>query len=124
WKITIDELHDKAIENLVARSQEIAADAAQDEDGVVNLVLFNTLDGYDSSRILLPNLHERLRPHLGTPFIAAVPNRDILLCFRNDDATIDNLRNQISHDFRTMPHQVTERLYLVTFDGLAPAGKV
>ena len=108
----------------MSRSQEITADAAQDEDGVVNLVLFNTLDGYDSSRILLPNLHDRLRPHLGTPLHRRRPNRDILLCFRNDEQTIENLRTQISHDYRTMPHQVTERLYLVTFDGLAPFGKI
>lgn len=124
WNVSIDALHEKAIENLMSKSQEITADAAQDEEGVVNLVLFNTLDGYDSSRILLPNLHDRLRPHLGSPFITAVPNRDILLCFRNDEATIENLRTQISHDYRTMPHQVTERLYLVTYDGLAPYGKV
>ena len=38
----------------------------------------------DLERILLPGLHEHLREHLGTPFLAGIPNRDILVCFRND----------------------------------------
>ena len=38
----------------------MSAHAAQDEDGRINLILFQTMDGYDASRILLPTLHERL----------------------------------------------------------------
>jgi hypothetical protein len=120
WKISVDELHETAIANLVSRSEAIAAHAAQDENGKINLILFQTMDGFDASRVLLPTLHERLREHLGSPFAAGVPNRDILLCFRNDEETIDRLRNQIADDYRQMPHQVTDKLLLVTPDGLAP----
>ncbi len=119
WNIDVDRLHERSLENLVQRSDKMNAHAAQGEDGEVNLVLFQSLDGFDASRLLLPNLHERLRGHLGSPFAAAVPNRDILLCFRDESETIDPLRGQIRHDFETMPHQVTERLVLVTADGLA-----
>jgi len=120
WGISIEELHETALNNLVARSQSMNAHAAQDEEGRVNLILFQTMDGYDASRILLPMLHERLREHLGSPFAAGIPNRDILLCFRNDDATVDRLRQQIASDYRAMPHQVTDRLLLITADGVAP----
>ena len=119
WDVDVDRLHEKAMENLVARSEAMKAHAAQDETGAMNLILFQTLDGYDASRLLLPTLHERLREHLGSPFIAAIPNRDILLCFRNDEETVESLRSQIRTDFHTMPHQVTERLLLVTADGIA-----
>lgn len=119
WKVGLDEIHATALENLVARSESLAAHAAQDEDGRVNLILFQTLDGYDASRVLLPNLHARLREHLGSPFIAAVPNRDILLCFRDDPRTLQSITQQVKRDFRSMPHQVTDRLLLVTADGLA-----
>ena len=122
WDVPIDELHKAAIDNLVAKSEAISAHAAQDEDGRINLILFQTMDGYDASRILLPTLHERLREHLGSPFAAAIPNRDILLCFRDDPETIDRLKEQVEEDFRQMPHQVTDRLVLVTADGLAPHG--
>ena len=120
WKIDRDTLHEAAIENLVKRSESMSAHAAQDDDGKINLILFQTMDGYDASRVLLPNLHDKLREHLGSPFCAAIPNRDILLCFRNEEETVDRLRTQIQADHAKMPHGVTEKLLLITADGIAP----
>ncbi len=120
WKISLEDLHEQALANLSARSEAINAHAAQDEDGRVYLILFQTMDGYDASRVLLPNLHEKLKGFLGSPFAAGVPNRDILLCFRNDEETVSKLQGQIEKDFRSMPHQVTDRLLLITADGIAP----
>jgi len=120
WGVGIDELHKTAIKNLLRRSQTLSAQAAQDEAGEIYLVLLQTMDGYDASRILLPSLHDKLRSHLGSPFAAAIPNRDILLCFRNNQQTIDRLHPQVQSDFRQMPHQVTDQILLVTPDGLAP----
>lgn len=120
WNVDLERLHQRAIGNLVGRSESMNAHAAQDESGRINLILFQTLDGFDASRLLLPSLHDRLREHLGSPFIAAIPNRDILLCFRNEQSTVQSLRDQINSDYRTMPHQVTNKLLLVTADGIAP----
>lgn len=120
WGIPLEQLHQTAIDNLISRSESIAAHAAQDESGQVNLILFQTMDGYDASRILLPTLHDRLREHLGSPFAAGIPNRDILICFRDDAATLARLKRQIAEDYRRMPHQVTDQLLLVTPDGIAP----
>jgi hypothetical protein len=119
WNISQDDLHELAINNLVTRSETLAAHAAEDDDGEVNLILFQTMDGYDASRVLLPTLHERLRPYLGSPFGAAIPNRDILLCFRNDTETVARLKSQVVEDYRQMPHQVTDQLLLITPDGIA-----
>ena len=119
WGTDIDDLHELAVRNLLARSQTLAAHAAQDESGQVNLVLVQTLDGYDASRILLPGLYERLREHLGSPFGAAIPNRDILICFRDAPNVVMSLREQVKGDHASMPHQVTDRLFLITPDGLA-----
>jgi hypothetical protein len=120
WGITLEDLHQTAIDNLTTRSEAISAHAAQDENGKVNLILFQTMDGYDASRILLPTLHDRLREHLGSPFAAGIPNRDILLCFRDDPETVARLKAQIAEDYQRMPHQVTDQLLLVTPDGIAP----
>lgn len=120
WDISIDDLHEIALKNLMAKSEALEAQVAQDDSGNVSLILFQKLDGYDASRLLLPTLHEKLAGYLGTPFVAGVPNRDILLCFRNDDGTLGNLKKQIAEDFKSMPHQVTDRLFLVTPDGIAP----
>ncbi|HWP41141.1 MAG TPA: hypothetical protein VNL70_09465, partial [Tepidisphaeraceae bacterium] len=78
------------------------------------------MDGFDASRLLLPTLNSRLREHLGSPFAAGIPNRDILLCFRSDPSTVGRLRDQIARDYRQMPHPITDRLLLVTPDGIAP----
>jgi len=123
WKIDVDQLHETALRNLTERSEAMQASAAQDENENVFLIIFQKMDGYDASRVLLPNLHERLREHLGSPFVAAIPNRDILLCFRNDDQTVSRLKPQIETDYSQMPHQITDRLLLVTADGLAIRGK-
>jgi hypothetical protein len=119
WEVSLDDLHELSLQNLVARSEAINAHAANDDNGIY-LILFQTMDGYDASRLLLPTLHERLREHLGSPFAAGIPNRDILLCFRNDDDTVSKLRDQIQKDFQRMPHQVTDKLLLITPDGIAP----
>jgi uncharacterized protein YtpQ (UPF0354 family) len=120
WNVPFDQLHETAMDNLISRSEQMTAQAAQDEEGRVTLIFFQQMDGYDASRILLPTLHDRLREHLGSPFAAAIPNRDILLCFRNEPEMIGRLQGQISEDFRSMPHQVTDKLFLVTADGIAP----
>ena len=120
WGMDADDLHELALANLVRQSQTIQAHAAQDEDGAVNLVLFQTLDGYDATRLLLPTLHDKLREHLGSPFAAAIPNRDILLCFRNDEATRQRISKQVAEDYKSRPYQVTDQLFLVTPDGIAP----
>ncbi len=120
WKVDIETLHEKSLQNLSVRSQQLSADAAQDENGQVNVILFQAGDGYDSSRILLANLHDRLREYLGSPFLAAVPNRDIMICIRNNSQVLASVRQQVKQDYLTMPHQVSERLFLVTADGLAP----
>jgi len=120
WNISLDELHETAIANLIQRSQTLDAHAAQDESGRVNLILIQTMDGYDASRILLPSLHDRLSEHLSSPFLAGIPNRDILVCFRNEPETVERMKHQIAEDYRTMPHQVSDRLFLITPDGIAP----
>jgi len=120
WDQSIDQIHATALGNLLARSQSLSGQAAQDSRGRVYLILLQTMDGYDASRLLLPNLHEKLRGHLGSPFAAAVPNRDILLCFRDEERTIAQLQPQIQSDFRQMPHQISDRIFLLTPDGIAP----
>jgi len=124
WRISLDELHEVAISNLVARSQSLEVRAAQDEAGRISLMLIQTLDGYDASRLLLPTLHERLREHLGRTFVAAIPNRDILVCCRDDQQTLQRVTAQVKEDYQRMPHALTDQLFLVTADGIAPYGSL
>jgi hypothetical protein len=122
WNMPLEDLHETAIDNLVSRSEAMSAQVAQDESGQIDLIIFQTGDGYDASRILLPTLHERLREHIDSPFVAAIPNRDILLCFRNEPETLERVKSQVEEDYLRMPHQVSDKLFLITADGIAPHG--
>jgi uncharacterized protein YtpQ (UPF0354 family) len=120
WQMEVDDLHEVAIGNLEAKSQSLQAHADQEPSGETNLIIVQTLDGYDATRILLPGLHDRLREFLGSPFLVGIPNRDILICFRDDPAIVARVRVQVADSFRTMPHQVSDGLFLLTADGIAP----
>lgn len=119
WGISVDDLHATALKNLLERSETMHAQAEQDEAGRVRVIIMQKMDGYDASRILLPGLHDRLREHLGSPFVAAIPNRDILICFRNEPEIVRKISQHVARDFQTMPHQVSQRLFLITADGIA-----
>ncbi len=120
WGMAIDELHETALQNLAILSETLPAHAAQNESGRIDLILVQLMDGYDASRILLPGLYNHLKEHLGGPFVAGIPNRDILICFRDEPETVLRLQQRIAADYQAMPHQVTDRLFLVTADGIAP----
>jgi hypothetical protein len=119
WKMSLDDLHETALTNLVSRSDPLTAHAGQDDEGRVNLVIIQSMDGYDASRILLRGLHDRLREHLGSPFLAGIPNRDILICFRNEPEMVQRVSEQIRDDYARMPHQISPAILLVTADGVA-----
>ena len=94
----------------------------QVNDGLlIGYVLLDPKGGYEYlTRQITDEENDRLREYLGSPFAAAIPNRDILLCFRNDEETVARLREQIREDHGKMPHGVTDRILLVTADGIAP----
>src|SRR5258706_16193922 len=47
WNMTVEDLHDQAIENLVSKSEEMHANVAQDESGQISLSILSQRDGYD-----------------------------------------------------------------------------
>jgi hypothetical protein len=65
-----------ALQNLATRSRDARLWHVQTDDGP--LVAAHSGDGLDSSRLLLPGLHDLLAGELGSPFLAGVPHRDVL----------------------------------------------
>jgi len=120
WDVDLESLHRQALENLTDRSTGMQVQAIPDEGGNIIATIFQQGDAYDSSRLLLPTLHENLRPVLGSPFLAGIPNRDFLICFRAEASELrDRLSAQIASDFGKMPYPITDQLFLVTADGVA-----
>jgi hypothetical protein len=79
-------------------------------------------DRHNAARILLPELHRKLREHLGATFFAAIPTRGLLLAFSASDPDIlARVRLQVAHDFHHAPSHLalSPKLFLVTPDGIA-----
>jgi len=118
WGIAPEALHEQAVHNLVLYSREHSMEGRR-ADGFMMLRLAHT-DRHNAARILLPELHRKLREHLGTTFYAAMPARDTLIAFSNaDEEMLGQLRRDLEHDYRNAHHPLSPKFFQVTPDGIA-----
>jgi len=111
WGVAEHELHEQAIENLRRRTDERGSyTVAGTEDQ--RLIILNTLDGFDATRLLLPSLLERWRKEFSGRMVIGVPNRDFLIIFSDSDSAIfANLYRQIQMDAANHEHSLTDQLF-------------
>ncbi len=118
WSKDSQALHDQALQNLVLRSREQIMEGRQAE-GLMMLRLAHP-DRHNAARILLPELHRKLREHLGAMFYAAMPARDVLVAFNSSDEDIlEQLRRDLEHDYRSAREPLSAKFFQVTPDGIA-----
>jgi len=121
WGVSIEQLHQAAIENLDRERGECQMAHGADDQGNVHFVIFVSGDSYDATRILLSDFHEKLAPWLGESFLVAVPNRDFLIAFRPDDPNLlEFVKERVRHDHANQPYPLTERFFLCTPEGIQP----
>ncbi len=121
WSLSMDELHDLAIENLqqYAIDHPLEVTMVGDESRPRMLVPLKP-DAYNCSRILDPAFHGRLRDLFGPELIVGVPNRDFFVAVTIKDADlIEQVRIRVNEDFATMHHPLTRRLLVVSADGVS-----
>jgi uncharacterized protein YtpQ (UPF0354 family) len=118
WKVSLETLHEQSLQNLIGRSHEQTMEGHK-ADGYTMLVLANP-DKHNAARILLPELHRKLREHLGPTFYAALPSREFLLAFSTvrEDVLV-RVREQIAADYSRAKEGLSQKLFLVTPDGIA-----
>jgi len=63
------------------------------------------------------------RRPLGSPFLAAIPDRDTLVAFTDRPSLRRKIAKQVKKDYQRSAYPITPRIFLVTPDGIAPAGK-
>jgi hypothetical protein len=118
WKVPLDDLHEQALQNLISHSREQTMEGHK-ADGYTMLVLASP-DKHNAARILLPELHHKLREHLGATFYAALPTREFLLAFATGrDDVLARVRHQINADYGRAKEGLSNKLFLVTPDGIA-----
>jgi len=121
WDLSVDEIHDLAIDNLkqyaIDHPLEVTMVGSEEDPRMLMPV---KPDAYNCSRILDPGFHGRLRDLFGPELIVGVPNRDFFVAVTmRDRDLIEQVRVRVNEDHATMHHPLTRRLLVVSADGVS-----
>jgi len=121
WEVTLDELHDIAMQNIESYFEEHAMELVLtgEEEGP-KLLLPQRPDAYNTARLLSSEFHHSVQEILGREFVVGMPNRDFFVALSLDsDEMIDQIRHKVAEDFGRMDHPLSARLLLVSTDGVS-----
>lgn len=111
WKIAQHELDEPAMTNLQARTDDRGSYTVVGE-GAQRLIIFNTQDGFDATRLLLSGMLAEIRPQFPGALVVGIPNRDFLIAFSDADRGIlANVAAQIQRDAAERDHGLTDQLF-------------
>lgn len=122
WGLDEARLHERAMQNLTALDWPRQMEGAR-QPGGGRLILVSTRDSFTASRLLHPELSRLFSGPLGAPFLAAIPERDTLVLFSNRNSLKRRIVKQVKKDHDQSAYPITPRLFLVTRDGIALAGR-
>jgi uncharacterized protein YtpQ (UPF0354 family) len=121
WRLTADELHTLSLANLERyfedHPMELAVAGA--EAGTAALLMPDTSDAYNAARLVSGEFTARLREAAGGDLAIGLPGRDLFVAvsLKSTDM-IEHVRGRVREDFANMDHPLTDRLLLVTADGV------
>ena len=121
WGKTADELRDLAGENLHRISEGIEMSFIPPPN---TCIAIETKDGYDAARLLVPGIRELATEKLGEPFFAAIPNRDFLFMWSEDNSAEFQkfVREKVAKDFAAQSHPLTSAVLRVSADAISAEG--
>lgn len=116
WGVTIEDVLAVALTNLyyvpVAAPVPLPA-----PDGTLGALVFNSNDGYDATRLILPEFRKSLCQGLGTDVcFVGIPYRDFLIAFVPHGYAGRYIQN-IQLDVTRMRHPLTPEIFAVRSDG-------
>lgn len=114
WSQSEDEVWRVALHNLDRASADLEIHAS--EGAPDRWMALSKRDGYDAARILVPGLREFFADHLGEPFYAGVPNRDLLVVWSADNTAQwwDFIEAKLQKDCSEQPYPLTSAVSVVT----------
>jgi uncharacterized protein YtpQ (UPF0354 family) len=121
WNLSAGELHDLALSNLDRYFDEHPTEMllTGQEDGP-KLLMPHKPDAYNTARLLSHEFHDKLREVLGREFAIGMPNRDFFVALSTDAPDmLQHIRERVREDFSQMDHPLTDKLLLVSADGVS-----
>jgi uncharacterized protein YtpQ (UPF0354 family) len=121
WGLTPEKLDEQALANLAAMPWPHQVVGARDRDAG-RVIVVDTDDKLASSRLLHPQLHRLFSGPLGSTFLAGIPCRERLVLFSNRRELKQRIGKRLKKDHGASAYPITAQPFLVTRDGIAPAG--
>lgn len=121
WSISMDDVHEYSLQNLDGYFEQNSMEfmLTGDPEGP-RLLLPHRADTYNTARLLSGAFHSSMQEILGREFIVGVPNRDFFVAVSlHSDDMIDEIRRKVADDFDRMDHPLSNRLLLVSSDGVS-----
>ncbi len=121
WNLSAEELHELAMRNLDRYFDEHPTEMllTGQEDGP-KLLMPHKPDAYNTARLLSHEFHDKLREVLGREFAIGMPNRDFFVALSTDAPDmLQHIRERVREDFSQMDHPLTDKLLLVSADGVS-----
>jgi uncharacterized protein YtpQ (UPF0354 family) len=122
WKISQDDLHDIAMDNLHSyfESQPMEMAVAANDEGTPSMMMPGKPDTYNSVRLLSHDFLERMREVAEGDLAVGVPGRDFFVAVTMKlPQMVDQIRRRVQEDFRQTDHPLTDRMLLVTAAGVS-----
>jgi uncharacterized protein YtpQ (UPF0354 family) len=113
WGTDMTTLHALALDNLRTRTAHVAYTTVG--EGEQRLFIYNSQDGYDATRLLLPEVLDPWRTILPGHMVIGIPNRDFLVAFSDTNQhTLTNLAHQIQLDKEQHTAGLTDQLFTLS----------
>jgi uncharacterized protein YtpQ (UPF0354 family) len=113
WAIGDQDIHAAALANLRRRTETMVQYTTVG-DGNQRLYMYSSQDGYDATRILLPELLEQWQAQISGRMVIGIPNRDFLIAFGDSDQIVaTNILRQIQVDAQQKAYGLTDQLFMI-----------
>jgi uncharacterized protein YtpQ (UPF0354 family) len=115
WGTTVAELHELALDNLLAQTNEEEPLLCEPSGGQ-QLCGWASGDGYDAARMVVPELRDQIVEELGEPAAYAVPMENVFIALAFDVLQTGNterlLRVKLQRDFQTSDDPLSPDIFV------------
>ena len=115
WGTTVAELHELAVDNLLAHTNEDEPLLCEPSGGQT-LCGWASSDGYDAARLVVPELRDQIVKELGGPAAYAVPMENVFIALALDvlegGNTEELFRIKLQRDFQTSDDPLSPEVFV------------